>query len=331
MGESAGIGGEITLKAWLRRADQALPPFFIFGDAERLTELSGKLGLGAGVRCISEPGAAVGTFESALPVVQLAAPVTVSPGQPDPANAPATLESIERAVAATRAGQASAIVTNPVHKQTLYRSGFRHPGHTEFLGDLAGGATPVMMIACPELRVVPVTIHMPLAEALRQLDAARILACMRTAHRALIEDFGIDRPRLAVAGVNPHAGEGGDLGNEETDIIAPAIARASGEGMRARGPEPADSLFHPAARQTYDAAICMYHDQALVPLKTLDIRHGVNITLGLPFVRTSPDHGTALDIAGSGTADPASLIAAIKTASQIARTRAQRAAPTHAK
>ena len=332
MGEPAGIGGEITLKAWLRRADQDLPPFFLFGNVERLTELSDELGLGAGIRCISEPGAAVGTFESALPVLQLAAPVTVSPGQPDPANAPATLESIERAVAATRAGEASAIVTNPVHKRTLYRSGFRHPGHTEFLGELAGGGvTPVMMIACPQLRVVPVTVHMPLAEALRRLDSERILTCMRATHRALIEDFGIDRPRLAVAGVNPHAGEGGELGNEEIDIIAPAIARACGEGMRARGPEPADSLFHSAARQTYDAAICMYHDQALVPLKTLDIRHGVNITLGLPFVRTSPDHGTALDIAGTGAADPASLIAAIKTASQIARTRAQRSAPTHAK
>ena len=264
-------------------------------------------------------------------MLQLAAPVTVSLGQPDPANGPATLESIERAVAATRAGEASAIVTNPIHKQTLNRSGFRHPGHTELLGELAGGGiTPVMMITCPDLRVVLVTIHMPLAEALRRLDAEQILTCMRTAHRALVEDFGIDRPRLAVAGVNPHAGEGGELGSEEIDIIAPAIARACGEGMRAWGPEPADSLFHPAARQTYDAAICMYHDQALVPLKTIDFRHGVNITLGLPFVRTSPDHGTALDIAGTGTADPASLIAAIKTASEIARARARRAAPTHA-
>jgi len=332
MGEPAGIGSEITLKAWLHRADHDVPPFFLIGDAERLAELSGNLGLSAHVRCISEPAAALGTFESALPVLQLTAPVIVSPGRPDPANASATLDSIKRAVAATRAGEASAIVTNPVHKQTLYRSGFRHPGHTEFLGELAGGGvTPVMMIACPELRVVPVTIHMPLAEALRQLDPERILTCIRTAHRALIEDFGIDRPRLAVAGVNPHAGEGGDLGSEEIEIIAPAVARARGEGMWARGPEPADTLFHSAARQTYDAAICMYHDQALVPLKTLDFRRGVNITLGLPFVRTSPDHGTALDIAGTGTADPASLIAAIKTSFEIARARARRAAPTHEK
>jgi 4-hydroxythreonine-4-phosphate dehydrogenase len=245
----------------------------------------------------------------------------VQAGQPDPANAPATIEAIERAVALSKTGAIAGMVTNPIQKKTLQDAGFKHPGHTEFLAELAGGVDVAMMLACPELRVVPVTIHLSLAQAVHALDADGIVQVGRIAAAGLKALFGIDRPRIAIAALNPHAGEQGSMGDEEDRIIAPAIARLKADGIDVRGPAPADTLFHPAARATYDAALCMYHDQALIPIKTIDFTGGVNVTLGLPFVRTSPDHGTALDIAGTGRADPASLLAALAMADDMARRR----------
>jgi len=328
MGEPAGIGGEIALKAWLAtRNVRAAPPFFALDDPARLTGIARRLGLDVPVAEIAEPGAAAAAFARGLPVLPLALPVPAVPGSPSPANAPAVLAAIERAVALVMAGQASAVVTNPVHKETLYAAGFAHPGHTEFLAELARRHTgkavrPVMMLAADELRVVPVTVHLPLREVADALETGAIVACGRTVAAALTRDFGIARPRLAVAGLNPHAGEGGRLGSEERDVIAPAVAELCALGIAARGPFAADTLFHEEARRAYDAALCMYHDQALVPLKTLAFDRGVNITLGLPFVRTSPDHGTALDIAGAGKARETSLVAALATAAAMARRRA---------
>ncbi len=221
-----------------------------------------------------------------------------------------------------RDGRAAALVTNPIHKESLYDAGFRHKGHTEFLAALSGiDHAPVMMLACEGLRVVPVTIHVALAEAIAALDAGSIVHCARVTAAALVEDFAIRRPAIAVAALNPHAGEGGHMGREEIDIIQPAVARLAADGLDVRGPLPADTLFHDRARQGYDAVICMYHDQALIPLKTVDFANGVNITLGLPFVRTSPDHGVAFDIAGTGRADPSSLVAALGLARDMARRR----------
>jgi 4-hydroxythreonine-4-phosphate dehydrogenase len=253
----------------------------------------------------------------------MAVPQAVGPGQPARENAAAVVDSIKQAVGLVQAGKAAAVVTNPIHKQTLYDGGFRFPGHTEYLADLAGGGiTPVMMLACPGLRVVPVTVHLPLARVPAALTTAAIVHAGKITAAALRDDFAIARPRLAVAGLNPHAGEGGALGSEEIDIIAPAIDALRAAGIDVASPAPADTLFHPQARAGFDAALCMYHDQALIPLKTIDFDHGVNITLGLPFVRTSPDHGTAFDIAGTGRASPASLLAAITTASAMATARA---------
>ncbi len=322
MGEPAGIGGELSLKAWLakRHADR---PFFVLDDAARLASLAGDLGLEVPVCEISRPAEAGQRFSTALPVlpVELRAPAT--PGRPDPVNAPATLEAIERAAGFALAGDVAGVVTNPIQKKTLQDAGFRHPGHTEFLAELASRATgrPVevaMMLACPGLRVVPVTIHLSLAEAVRTLDTAGIVRVGRIAASALASLLGIARPRLVVAALNPHAGEQGTMGDEERRSIKPAIETLRRDGIDVRGPAPADTLFHPAARATYDAALCMYHDQALIPIKTIDFSGGVNVTLGLPFVRTSPDHGTALDIAGTGRADPASLVAALAMADDMA-------------
>jgi 4-hydroxythreonine-4-phosphate dehydrogenase len=321
MGDPAGIGGEIALMAWQRR--RTLPTFFIIDDAERLARLARRIGLAVPVVAIAAPEEAAAAFASALPVLKLSAPVAAVPGRPDPGSAALVVESIDRAVALVREGRAGAVVTNPVHKTTLYEQGFPDPGHTEYLGRIAGLATaPVMMLAIPGLRVVPVTVHLSLVEALRTLDAPRIVHAARIAAAALASDFAIPRPRLAVAGLNPHAGEGGHLGREEIEIIAPAIAELARDGIAVRGPLAPDTMFHAAARAGYDAAICMYHDQALIPLKTLDFDRGVNVTLGLPFVRTSPDHGTAFDIAGTGRANPESLIAAIELARTMAANRA---------
>ena len=322
MGEPAGIGGEITLKAWLAR-DCGVPPFFVIDDALRLQRLADELHLAVPVRRVSGGQAAAACFGEALPVLDQPLPVAVRPGHPDAGNGSAVAAAIRTAVARTVAGEAAAVVTNPIHKKTLYGTGFAFPGHTEFLAALAGeGARPVMMLAGPSLRVVPVTIHVSLRDAIAMLSADAIVAAASTTAAALRRDFGIARPRLAIAGLNPHAGEDGEMGGEEASIVAPAIERLRAAGIEAAGPLPPDAMFSPRARQGYDAAICMYHDQALIPLKALDFEAGVNVTLGLPFVRTSPDHGTAFDIAGTGRASAGSLIAALRLAADIAARRA---------
>ena len=320
MGEPAGVGGELSLKAWLARAGAARP-FFAIDDPVRLAALAGKLGLAVPVREIAKTTEAAAAFATALPVLRLPLKVPVKAGQPDPANAGPTIEAIERAAQLAQAGQIAGFATNPIQKKTLQDAGFRHPGHTEVLAELAGGSEVAMMLACPQLRVVPVTIHLSLSAAVQALTPEVIVRAGRITAAGLKSLFGIARPRLVVAALNPHAGEQGTMGDEEARVIRPAIETLRGEGIEVRGPAPADTLFHPAARATYDAALCMYHDQALIPIKTIDFSGGVNVTLGLPFVRTSPDHGTALDIAGTGRADPASLIAALAMADDMARRR----------
>ncbi len=321
LGEPAGIGPDITLAVWQRRDELALPPFYLLADPDFLARRAQQLGLDVPL-CVVEPDAAAKTFPTALPVVALAERVTAEPGQPDQSSGPAAIASIRRAVADVFAGRAHAVVTNPVAKAVLYRTGFAEPGHTEFLAKLAQEATgrtahPVMMLWSPELAVVPVTIHLPVREVPQRLTADLIVETGRIVARGLRERFGIARPRLALAGLNPHAGEDGSLGEEDAAVVAPAVERLRREGIDARGPLPADTMFHAAARRTYDAALAMYHDQALIPIKTLAFDHAVNVTLGLPFVRTSPDHGTAFDIAGSGRANPASLVAALKLAARL--------------
>jgi 4-hydroxythreonine-4-phosphate dehydrogenase len=323
MGEPAGIGGEIALQAWLRRAE-GVPAFFALDSAARLDALSKHLGWTVPIAPIAAPEEASSRFGSALPVLELGLAAPVVPGKPDPANAAAVIAAIDRGVGLVNEGRAAALVTNPINKQCLYAAGFKHPGHTEYLAELAGGVAPVMMLACPELRVVPVTIHLSLKAAAAALTTDAIVVAGRTTAAGLRRDFAIDRPILAVAGLNPHAGESGAMGREEIEIIAPAIAALRREGIEAQGPFPADTLFHAGARKRYDAVLCMYHDQALIPIKTIDFDGGVNVTLGLPFIRTSPDHGTAFDIAGTGVANPTSLIAALKLADAMARSRGER-------
>jgi len=322
MGEPAGIGGEVLLRAWSTRG-AGLPCFFAIDNAQRLKQLAGSIGLNVPIEEIGAPREAADIFPRALPVLNMDLPAPAVPGELDTANAPAVCAAIERGVALAEAGEVSAVVTNPLHKSCLYAAGFSYPGHTEFLAALTKSPTPpVMMLMCEQLRVVPVTIHVSLAEALRTLTTEMILETARITAAALRTDFGIEQPRLYVAGLNPHAGEDGRMGDEEGRIIAPAVAALKAAGIDAVGPLPPDTMFTPRARPTYDAAICMYHDQALIPLKTLDFDGGVNVTLGLPIVRTSPDHGTALDIAGKGVAAPGSLIAALKLAADMARHRA---------
>ena len=321
MGDPAGVGGDITLKAWIRRGE--CPVFFIIDDAARLKALAQRLSLDVPLHTIDDPAQAREVFATALPVLHQPLNVPARPGQPDPAQAPAILASIERAVALAQSGQAAAVVTNPISKDVLYGAGFPFPGHTEFLAHLSGGdAHPVMMLACPQLRVVLATVHVSLADALKTLSIDAIVKVARITHAALQRDFSIAQPVLAVAGLNPHAGEGGAMGREEIDIIAPAIAQLQSEGINAQGPYPPDTLFTAKARPTYDAAVCMYHDQGLIPLKTLDFERGINTTLGLSFVRTSPDHGTAFDIAGTGQASELSLMAALNMAAAMAKARA---------
>jgi 4-hydroxythreonine-4-phosphate dehydrogenase len=323
MGEPAGIGGEIALAAWRRRNDDAVPPFYVLDNPDRLAALAYRLGWDGPIRAIDTPAEAAAVFVEAVPVLPLSAAPRAGPGRPDPADARLVLEAIERAVADAQEGRAAAVVTSPINKDALYRAGFNHPGHTEYLAELAGLKGPaVMMLACPELRVVPVTIHHALRDAIGLVTAEAIVHAGRVVDAALKRDFGISAPRLAIAGLNPHAGESGALGREDLDIVAPAVAALRKAGIDARGPLAADTMFHPAARATYDAALCMYHDQALIPIKTIDFDGGVNVTLGLPFIRTSPDHGTAFDIAGKGTARPDSLIAALRLAGEMATRRA---------
>jgi 4-hydroxythreonine-4-phosphate dehydrogenase len=321
LGEPAGIGPDITLAAWLRRDELTLPAFYVAGDPGFLEGLARRLSLAVPIAAV-EPRAAAATFPRALPVVALAERVSTQPGRPDASSAPAAIASITRAVADTVTGEAAAVVTNPVAKSVLYRNGFVDPGHTEFLARLAQEATgekvrAVMMLWSPELAVVPVTIHLPLREIPTRLTSDLVVETGRIAARDLRQRFAIPRPRLAVAGLNPHAGEDGTLGDEDLAVVAPAVAQLRAEGIEAIGPLPADTMFHAAARANYDVALCMYHDQALIPIKTLAFDHAVNVTLGLPFVRTSPDHGTAFDIAGSGRANPSSLVAALRLAARL--------------
>lgn len=318
MGEPAGIGGEVTLKAWLRRRPRSRP-FFVIDDPERLERLARQVGLDVPIVEIAQPEDAAGVFHDALPVIAERLPVRPKPGKPDAANAAAVITAIDRAVEYTRLERAAAMVTNPIHKKCLYDAGFRYPGHTEYLAALAGAdVSPVMMLAGPELRVVPVTRHVPLREAIDSLSSDEIVHCGRVTAAALARDFGIAEPAIAVAGLNPHGGEGGSLGREEIEIIRPAVEALKAEGISAAGPAPADTLFHERIRKVYDAVLCMYHDQALIPLKTIDFDNGVNVTLGLPFIRTSPDHGTALEIAGTGAAREHSMVAALALAAQMA-------------
>jgi 4-hydroxythreonine-4-phosphate dehydrogenase len=327
MGDPAGIGPDITLAAWLARPLRGLEPFLLLAPPSVVVERARRLGLTVPVEVVRAPGEAAATFARALPVLALPEIGTVTPGVPDPAHAGAVIASIERAVELARAGEAAAVVTNPIAKATLYAAGFRHPGHTEYLAELAERhwglrARPVMMLASEALRVVPLTVHIPLGAVPGAVTRELIVETARITAAALARDFGIARPRLAVAGLNPHAGESGTIGREEVELIAPAIAELRASGLEVSGPHSADTLFHASARARYDAAICMYHDQALVPLKTLAFDEGVNVTLGLPFVRTSPDHGTAFDIAGSGRASPESLIHALQLAARLAARRA---------
>lgn len=312
-GEPSGIGPEIAVKAWQQLKGEL--PFFWIGEP-------GHLPKGAVRQNIAHPSEATVVARHALPVLPHAFAAPARAGEPAPENARGVIDVIARAVGLVQAGQASAICTAPISKKALKDgAGFAFPGHTEFLAHLAGTERVVMMLACDALRVVPVTIHIPLAQVPGALTPALLAETIRITHAGLRRDFGMKRPRLALAGLNPHAGEGGTMGREEIDLILPVIEKLRHEGLTIAGPLPADTMFHPAAREQYDAAICMYHDQALIPIKTLDFAGGVNVTLGLPFIRTSPDHGTAFDIAGRDMADPSSLIAALRLARDMARRR----------
>jgi len=326
-GDPAGIGPEITLKAWLRR-DAVGAPFFVIGDRDHLAGASSRLGLTIPVEAAALEDVAE-VFPRALPVFPLGVPADAEPGRPDPATGPATIASIETAVRLARAGAVSAIVTNPIAKHVLYEAGFAHPGHTEFLAALAadGDAAaphPVMMLWCDELAVVPVTVHVPLSQVPSTLTKELVMKTARIVAKDMRERFGVSKPRLALAGLNPHAGERGSMGAEDRDIIERAVAALRAEGLDASGPYPADTMFHPAARAGYDVALAMYHDQALIPIKTIAFDEAVNVTLGLPFIRTSPDHGTAFDIAGKGIARPDSLVAALRLAARLGERAAQR-------
>lgn len=323
MGDPAGIGPEIIAKAWKARALHSLSPFFAVGDARAIQRVwNGPL------RVIGTPDEAHGAFADALPVMNVADAGEITPGQPDIDGARCALDSLELAAGLTRSNAAGALVTGPVSKAQLYQIGFTHPGQTEFVAERCGIAkeNAVMMLAGPTLRVVPITTHVPLAQVASLLSVEIILAKSRVTARGLARNFGIEKPRLAFAGLNPHAGESGAIGREEIDMLVPAIERLRAEGIDAVGPFAADTMFHPRARATYDVAMCLYHDQALVPLKTLHFDEGVNITLGLPIVRSSPDHGTAFGIAGRDEAEPGAMIAAIRLASQAAERRALSAA-----
>jgi 4-hydroxythreonine-4-phosphate dehydrogenase len=321
-GDPSGIGPELTLHAWLRTHEEPHPnSFFVVADPAHLTRLARHLNWPVAI-VETDPAHAAALFQKALPVVPVAGSVAGHFGQPTPGDAAITIASIERCVAYVVSGEAAAVVTNPISKEVLHRAGFLHPGHTEFLAELAfhhcgERRRPVMMLWSPELAVVPATIHIPLAEVPRHLTKALLIETARIVAQDLKTRFGVARPRLAFTGLNPHAGEGGDMGREEIEIIRPALAELTGE-FDITGPHPADTLFHAKARRTYDAVIAMYHDQALIPIKTLAFDTAVNVTLGLPFVRTSPDHGTAFDIAGKGIASCESLLAALRLARQLA-------------
>ena len=329
LGDPAGIGPDITLCAWQARERAGIPPFVLLGDPDLLIARAKALGRSVKIETIGDMGSGAAAFAHALPVLPVTLPGPVTPGRPDAAYGSAVRQSIEDAVRLVLQGEASAVVTNPVSKAMLYRGGFAFPGHTEFLASLAAseGETPhpVMMLVGDDLRVVPVTIHIPLKDVPAVLSTELILATVEITARDLGRYFGIARPRIAVSGLNPHAGEDGSLGREEVEIVTPAIAATRAKGLDVTGPHSADTLFHAAARSSYDVAITMYHDQALIPIKTIAFDTGVNVTLGLPFVRTSPDHGTAFALAGTGRASPNSLIAALRLAAAMSETAANRA------
>jgi len=321
MGEPAGIGGELALAAWSRRSE-GVPVFVTIDDPTRLKALAGLIGISVPIQTIDRIEDAQDAWMIGLPVLAHSLAAQTQPGRLDARNSSMVISAIEQAVALVQSGAAAAMVTNPIHKKILIEAGFTHPGHTEFLAALAGpGVMPVMMLACNTLRVVPITVHLALRRVFEVLDTSLILRTAQITEAALRRDFGIASPRLAIAGLNPHAGESGAFGREEAELIIPAIDELRDEGLRVSGPLPADTMFHAAARAQYDVALCMYHDQALIPIKTIDFDHGVNVTLGLPFIRTSPDHGTALDIAGTGRAKPDSLIAALRMAANMVAAR----------
>jgi len=324
LGDPAGIGPELIAEAWVRRSEAGLAPFFVLGGAKVLAAASALRGLDCPVIAISHPAETHDAFARGVPVLG-AADAGYTPGQPDDAGARLALASLTEATQLVRDGEAAALVTAPIAKAELAKVGFDFPGQTEFLANACGASTEdaVMMLAGPSLRTVPLTVHCALAEVPGQLSQELICNKARIVAAALTRDFGIDRPRLALTGLNPHAGEGGKFGDEEARIIAPAVAALRKEGIDASGPHSADALFTPRSRATFDAALCMYHDQALIPIKALDFDEGVNVTLGLPIIRTSPDHGTAFEIAGKGIADPGAMIAAIRMASATAARRAQ--------
>jgi len=318
LGDPAGIGPEVLAKCWDNRDRFGLPPFVAIGDARAVRAV-----WDGPIATIDDPREADSAFDSGLPLIQISAPEADRPGHPSVAGAHCSLDALELAVGLARSGSASAVVTGPVSKEQLYSIGFRHPGQTEFVAERCGIASSnvVMMLAGPTLRTVPVTTHIPLREVPDQLSASLVESRGRTTLRGLQRNFGIADPRLAIVGLNPHAGEGGLLGRTEIEVIEPAVAALRAEGWRVTGPHPADTLFHDEARGRYDAALCMYHDQALIPVKALHFTEAVNITLGIPIVRTAPDHGTAFDIAGEDRADPRPMAAALRLAAQSALNR----------
>jgi 4-hydroxythreonine-4-phosphate dehydrogenase len=319
LGDPAGVGPEVVGKCWDHRGRFDLPPFVAIGDPRSLAAV-----WDGPIATISDPREADSAFDVGLPILPIASIQTDLPGHPSVAGAHCSLDALELAVGLARSGSAAAVVTGPVSKQQLYGIGFSHPGQTEFVAERCGvsPANVAMMLAGPTLRTVPVTTHIPLGAVVQTLSPSLIEARGRAALRGLQRNFGIADPRLAVAGINPHAGEGGTLGREEIDLIIPAIEALRAEGWRVTGPHPADTMFHASARANYDCALCMYHDQALIPLKALHFEDGVNITLGLPIIRTAPDHGTAVDIAGQDRADPRAMAAAIRVAAESAIHRA---------
>ena len=322
LGDPAGIGPEVIAKCWDNRSALNLPPFVAIGDVRSISAV-----WDGPVELIEDPREADAAFDQGLPLIQLAAAQADVPGHPSPAGAHCSLDSLEIAVGLARSGSAAAVVTGPVAKEQLYSIGFQHPGQTEFVAERCGVSpgNVVMMLAGPTLRTVPVTTHVPFADVAQKLNSALIESRGRATLRGLQRSFGIPNPRLAVAGLNPHSGESGTLGQEEIEIIEPAIAALAAEGWAVTGPHPADTMFHARARANYDAALCMYHDQALIPIKALHFEDAVNITLGLPIVRTAPDHGTAFDIAGQDCADPRPMAAAMQMAAQCAAQRSDAA------
>jgi 4-hydroxythreonine-4-phosphate dehydrogenase len=319
LGDPAGIGPEIVAKAWTQRHARSLAPFFAVGDARSI----GAVWDGPTIR-ISQPAEAARHFAEALPVIEVEDAGDIIPGVPNTPGARCSLDSLEMAAGLARSGAAGGLVTGPVSKAQLYSVGFVHPGQTEFVAERCGvsSGNVVMMLIGPTLRTVPITTHVPLRDVPELLSVELILSKVRATERGLVRNFGIAAPRLAIAGLNPHAGEGGAMGREEIDIVAPAVELARAEGIDIVGPLSADTMFHARARERYDAALCLYHDQALIPLKTLHFDEGVNMTLGLPIVRTAPDHGTAFEIAGKDLANPGAMIAAIELAARCAAVRA---------